>query len=108
MVNAVLNMDIATPADLIPIIESVAKTLGKIMDVMLSEDEANVPLSTNITNDTTGDNSDTINEDPCSALTPIDKINADKPGVVEYETDIGDSRELFFMNENIIMMCTFS
>ena len=104
VVNAVLNMKIATPADLIPIIESVAKTLGKIMNVMLSEDENTVPLSTNSTNDTSGGDSDVIIEDPCLALSPIDKINADKPGVVEYETDIGDSRKDFFMKQIIKLL----
>ena len=62
VVNAVLNMQIATPADLIPIIESVAKTLGKIMNAMLSEDENTAPLSSNSTNDTSGGDSDIIKD----------------------------------------------
>ena len=32
----------------------------------------------------------TAEVDPCSLIPAVDKENADKPGVVEYDTDIGD------------------
>ena len=79
-------MEVATPDELLPAIESVATTVGLIMNTMLSvEDTASD--NANSTNDPLSDTT----EDPCLAISPIDKINADKPGVVEYETDIGDS-----------------
>ena len=83
-------MDIATPGELLPVIKSVSTALGKVMSVMLSEDKTPGAVSTNNTNDTMDSNMGTT-EDPCLALPPIDMINANKPGVVEYETDIGDS-----------------
>ena len=33
---------------------------------------------------------DSTAEELCSHLVPIDTASADKPGVVEYDTDIGD------------------
>ncbi len=38
--------------------------------------------------------SDTTAEEICSQLVPIDVVSADKPGVVEYDTDIGDDIEM--------------
>ena len=81
-------MDVATPGELVPAIESVAKTVGLIMNTML--EDKNNPSSSDNSNSSDVD----ISEDPCSAVTLIDQINADKPGVVEYETDIGDDGKI--------------
>lgn len=84
-------MDVATPGELVPAIESVAKTVGLIMNTML--EDKNNPSSSDNSNSSSGSDID-ISEDPCSAVTLIDQINADKPGVVEYETDIGDDGKI--------------
>ena len=44
-------------------------------------------------NQTDTKNATETQENPCDAIPPIDKANADKPGAVEYDTDIGDDRE---------------
>ena len=84
-------MDVATPGELLPAIESVAKTVGLIMNTML-EDKSN-PGNSDSENSTSETAID-IAEDPCAVVTLIDQINADKPGVVEYETDIGDEGKI--------------
>lgn len=33
-------------------------------------------------------------KDPCKNIAPVDRVNADKPGVVDYDTDIGDDIEM--------------
>ena len=76
IVNALTDMDVASPLDLIPPVTAIASSLGRVLETML-------PSTPEPSNDT--------NADPCKAIAPIDKANADKPGVVEYETDIGDS-----------------
>ena len=96
-------MDVATPGELIPAITSIAKTVGLIMDIMLGVDNSaasSITMSTNDTN-TTSDDAQDASDDPCLAISPIDKINADKPGVVEYETDIGDSCKIISSNQNL-------
>ena len=117
IVTALLNMDVATPGQLTPAIQSIAQTLGVIMNIMLSEDDSSaaVPTTTSSVNDTnttteTTESVSATSEDPCLALSPIDKINADKPGVVEYETDIGDSgrigcvQEIYFISNLLVEM----
>ena len=94
VVNALLNMDVATPGELVPAIESVAKTVGLIMNMMLKGTATSGTSVSGNDTKTTSANSDTVQDttdDPCLAIPLIDQINADKPGVVEYETDIGDS-----------------
>ena len=71
-------MDVATPSALLSPITSVASTLGTVLEKMLP-----APPPPN-RNSNSSDN-------PCGDISPVDKANADKPGVVEYETDIGDS-----------------
>ena len=99
-------MDVVTPGELIPAITSIAKTVGLIMDIMLGVDNSaasSITMSTNDTNTTsdTSDDGQDASDDPCLAISPIDKINADKPGVVEYETDIGDSCKIISSNQNL-------
>jgi hypothetical protein len=87
-------MDVATPGELVPAIESVAKTVGLIMNMMLKGTTTSGNSVSGNDTKTTSANSDTVQDttdDPCLAIPLIDQINADKPGVVEYETDIGDS-----------------
>ena len=73
-------MEVADPSSLVPPIEAVIESLGVVLDTFLGPPESKE--STENVN---------ISANPCDLLAPIDKANADKPGVVEYETDIGDS-----------------
>ena len=79
VVNALVEMEVPSPDELIPPIKSAAENFGTILETMLGipQPPAEVGNSTD--------------ENPCKSLAPIDKANADKPGVMEYETDIGDS-----------------
>ena len=79
-------MDVATPGELLPAIASVAKTVGLIMNTMIGGPTGNGKESNSSSSEEAAGS-----DDPCQAVSLIDKINADKPGVVEYETDIGDS-----------------
>ena len=84
-------MDVATPSEITPAITSVASTVGTILDKMLSGGDSG---SGSAAGNTTGNATAAAGEDdPCASVPVVDKLNADKPGVVEYETDIGDSRE---------------
>ena len=76
--NALLSMEVASPTDLIDPITSIASMLGIVLETMLGIEPNKVSKNT-------------TDMDPCGAIAPIDQANADKPGVVEYETDIGDS-----------------
>lgn len=71
-------MEVASPDLIVPPAVAVTKACGKVLETMLP----GVPEPSE---------NDTADADPCASLAPIDKANADKPGVVEYETDIGDS-----------------
>ena len=78
IVKALTEMEVASPDTVIDPAVAVTSACGKVLETMLPS----MPEpSENATEDA----------DPCAALAPIDKANADKPGVVEYETDIGDS-----------------
>ena len=80
-------MEVASPLDLISPATSIASSVGIVLETMLGSPASPEP----------GDGAnDTADADPCKSLAPIDKANADKPGVVEYETDIGDSGNLKF------------
>ena len=68
----------ASPDLVIPPAVAIARSGGKVLETMLPS----VPEPSE---------NETADADPCGSLAPIDKANADKPGVVEYETDIGDS-----------------
>ena len=87
-------MDVATPSEIQPAITSVASTVGTILDKMLSGGGEGVSGGSGGGNSTGNDTAAAAAEDdPCASVPIVDKLNADKPGVVEYETDIGDSRE---------------
>ena len=86
-------MDVASPTDLLDPVNSIAKTLGIVLETMLGSPSSSEPSE--------GSN-DTSNGDPCKSIAPIDKANADKPGVVEYETDIGDSGN-YILNQTLVL-----
>ena len=88
-------MDVASPTDLLAPVSSIASNLGTIMETMLGSPSSPEPSE--------GSN-DTTNGDPCKSIAPIDKANADKPGVVEYETDIGDSGSYMYLLQDIILI----
>ena len=79
-------MDVATPGDLLPAVESVAGTIGQLLNLMLGDKSGSLALGQNETKSFDDDNAD----DPCVEIPLIDQVNADKAGVVEYETDVGD------------------
>ena len=102
LVGALEEMEVSSPQELLPVMESIMETVGSVLGGMLgggrSEEEG-------AENDNTTDTSDPCSGVSSSALelfqyflvyqvSVIDKINADKPGVVEYETDVGDSLEM--------------
>ena len=81
VVNGIAKMDVASPFEIVPAATSVANTVGTIMDVMAAAAGRTPPPPKN---------GNGTSEDPCGKLSAIDKVNADKPGVVEYDTDVGD------------------
>ena len=85
VVNGIAKMDIASPQEIVPAATSVASTVGTIMDVMAAA-AGRGPAPVKDKNGAENGTSD----DPCGKLSAIDKVNADKPGVVEYDTDVGD------------------
>jgi hypothetical protein len=86
VVNGLATMELASPQELVPAATSVAATVGLIMDIMAAA-AGRGPEPEN--KNATGNGTDS--DDPCAALSAIDKVNADKPGVVEYDTDVGDN-----------------
>ena len=67
VVDALLNMDVATPSELTPAMTSVAATVGTILDLMLGGS----------TGDSGGNKTDNATEtevDPCASLSIIDKV----------------------------------
>ena len=64
MVDALLGMEIASPDDLKPAIQSVAETVGSVMNLMLGSNSA-------AKNDS---NNDTSTGDPCANIPVIDKV----------------------------------
>ena len=80
IVDALSSMDVASPDEILPTISAVVETVGQIMNVMLDGGGGGDGAAKNSTTEV----------DPCSLIPAVDKENADKPGVVEYDTDIGD------------------
>ena len=66
VVNSLMEMEVATPAELTPAVTSVATTVGNLMNLMLggggAADQAN----------STGNGTDTV--DPCAGVAVIDKV----------------------------------
>ena len=67
VVDALLNMEIASPDDLKPAITSVAETVGTIMNLMLGENTESAGA-----NDTANDT--VVDDDPCAGIPVIDKV----------------------------------
>ena len=72
---------IADPSQLVPTMTSMTNTIGTLLQGIMGT--SNVKAGENSTA-----------EELCSHLVPIDKASADKPGVVDYDTDIGDDIEM--------------
>ena len=89
----------ATPQDLLGFIESTASTLGLVLEEFLGEKESKPKNKNNTSNQT---DESKMEDDLCSNMKVIDLFNADKPGAVEYETDIGDSGDTLYEIHQII------
>ena len=72
---------IAEPSQLLPTMTSMATTIGTLLEGIMG--------TSNVES-----NEDSTAEELCSHLVPIDTASADKPGVVEYDTDIGDDVDM--------------
>ena len=92
IVNSIDALDIATPEELVPVTESILTTVGTLLDSIQAT--ANLEVSENSTV-----------EDVCGSLNPIDKVSADKPGVMEYDTDIGDDIEMKVPEDPEVQKC---
>ena len=66
VVNSLMEMEVATPAELTPAVTSVATTVGNLMNLMLGGGGAAEP------NNSTGNGTDTV--DPCAGVAVIDKV----------------------------------
>ena len=88
LVNGLSQMEVSSPQELIPAVTSVAETVGQIMTIMADTAGGGDAAKKNTTGNGTAD------EDPCASLPAIDKANSDKPGVVEYDTDVGDDIDM--------------
>ena len=92
IVNSVDALDVATPEELVPVTESILKTVGTLLDSIQST--ANLEVSENSTV-----------EDICGSLNPIDIVSVNKPGVMEYDTDIGDDLEMKVPEDPEVQKC---
>ena len=82
LANSLDSMDgIAEPSQLVPTMTSMATAIGTLLEGIMGT--SNVESS-----------EDSTAEELCSHLVPIDTASADKPGVVEYDTDIGDDLDM--------------
>ena len=101
LVKAMSQMDVSTPDDLKAPIKSIAKTAGTIMQVLLGVGMQLPELSPNKTSNDTSEEGGPV--DPCDLVPPIDKANADKPGAIEYDTDIGDDSKHNVASINVFL-----
>ena len=85
---------IGEPSQLIPTMTSMATTIGTLLEGIMGT--SNVEAT-----------EDSTAEELCSHLVPIDTASADKPGVVEYDTDIGDDVDMKVSMETVgeILLC---
>ena len=68
VVNSLMEMEVATPAELTPAVTSVATTVGNLMNLMLGGGGGGAADQTN----STGNGTDTV--DPCAGVAVIDKV----------------------------------
>lgn len=66
VVNSLMEMEVATPAELTPAVTSVATTVGNLMNLMLGGAGAAEQ------DNSTGNGTDTV--DPCAGVAVIDKV----------------------------------
>ena len=66
VVNSLMEMEVATPAELTPAVTSVATTVGNLMNLMLGGGGAAEQ------DNSTGNGTDTV--DPCAGVAVIDKV----------------------------------
>ena len=82
LVDSMDNMDgISEPSQITPAMTSMTNAIGTLL--------GNVMKTSNIQ-----PNENSTADEVCSELTPIDTISADKPGVVDYDTDIGNDIDM--------------
>ena len=68
VVNSLMEMEVATPAELTPAVTSVATTVGNLMNLMLGGGGGGAADQAN----STGNGTDTV--DPCAGVAVIDKV----------------------------------
>ena len=82
LVDSIGNLDgVSEPSQITPALTSMTKAIGTLLEGIMST--SNVEP-----------NKDSSADEVCSQLNPIDTVSADKPGVVEYDTDIGNDLEM--------------
>ena len=82
LVDSMGNMDgISEPSQIAPAMTSMTKAIGTLLEGIMKT--SNIQAK-----------EDSTADEVCSQLTPIDTVSADKPGVVEYDTDIGNDLEM--------------
>ena len=72
VVNALVDMDVATPNELTPAISSVADTVGNVMNLMLGGGGASD--SSDASNNSTDNTTSLVDDDPCKQVAIIDKV----------------------------------
>ena len=82
LVDSMGSMDgISEPSQIAPAMTSMTKAIGTLLEGIMKT--SNIQAK-----------EDSTADEVCSQLTPIDTVSADKPGVVEYDTDIGNDLEM--------------
>ena len=83
---------IADPAQIIPAMTSMTSTIGTLLDGIMGT--SNIKTAENSTAD-----------EICPQLIPIDTVSADKPGVVDYDTDVGDDIDMQVPQDPMAQRC---